>query len=49
MTIDAVKNYTRLMAPAYDDFEQLAVWTFFSTLFTSGQMNCALMELLLLC
>jgi len=37
MTIDAVKNYTRLMAPAYEDMDQLAVWTLFATMFTTGE------------
>lgn len=37
MTIEAVKNYTRLMAPVFSDLESIPVHTFFQTIFTSGQ------------
>jgi len=37
MTIAAVQNYTRLMAPAFTDLETIPVFTFFQNLFTSGQ------------
>ena len=37
MTIQAVQNYTRLMAPAFTDLETIPVFTFFQNLFTSGQ------------
>lgn len=37
MTIAAVQNYTRLMAPVFTDLETIPVFTFFQNLFTSGQ------------
>lgn len=37
MTISAVQNYTRLMAPAFSDLDSLPVFTLFQTLFTSGE------------
>jgi hypothetical protein len=37
MTIDAVKNYTRVMAPVFTDLESIPVFTLFQTLFTSGE------------
>lgn len=37
MTINAVQNYTRLMAPAFSDLDKIPVFTWFQSLFTSGQ------------
>ena len=37
MAIDAVQNYTRLMARVFTDLETIPVFTFFQNLFTSGQ------------
>ena len=37
MTISAVQNYTRFMAPAYSDLETLPVFTLFQAIFTSGE------------
>lgn len=37
MTINAVQNYTRLMAPVYTDLDKIPVYVFFLNLFTSGQ------------
>lgn len=37
MTIEAVQNYTRLMAPAFSDMESIPVFTLFQALFTSGE------------
>lgn len=37
MTIQAVQNYTRLMARVFTDLETIPVFTFFQNLFTSGQ------------
>lgn len=37
MTIEAVQNYTRLMARVFTDLETIPVFTFFQNLFTSGQ------------
>jgi len=37
MTIQAVQNYTRLMASVFTDLETIPVFTFFQNLFTSGQ------------
>ncbi len=37
MTINAVQNYTRIMAPAFSDLETIPVFTFFQNLFTTGQ------------
>lgn len=37
MTIQAVQNYTRLMAQVFTDLETIPVFTFFQNLFTSGQ------------
>lgn len=37
MTINALQEYTRLMAPVFSDLESIPVFTFFQNLFTSGQ------------
>lgn len=37
MAINAVQNYTRLMARVFSDLETIPVFTFFQNLFTSGQ------------
>lgn len=37
MAIQAVQNYTRLMARVFTDLETIPVFTFFQNLFTSGQ------------
>lgn len=37
MTITAVQNYNRLMAPVHSDLETLPVFTLFQTIFTSGE------------
>lgn len=37
MAIEAVQNYTRLMARVFTDLETIPVFTFFQNLFTSGQ------------
>lgn len=37
MTINAVQNYTRLMAPVFTDLDKIPVFTFFQNLFTSGE------------
>ena len=37
MSIDAVKNYTRLMAPVFSDLNTIPVHTFFQTIFAAGQ------------
>lgn len=36
MIIEAVKNYTRVMAPVFSDMDTMPVMTFFLNLFTSG-------------
>ena len=37
MTLNAVQNYTRVMAPAFTDMDTIPVFTLFQLLFTSGQ------------